>query len=99
MITFIANLAWQLANFNPKIIFPHYGTSIDTFWLATPDDLKRHKNNIGALIKLLPEDIQRLPELKEAMGLTDYAALSCYRGDLEPVTEFVVFRPEPPAEA
>jgi HEPN domain-containing protein len=47
--------------------------------------IKSH--NIGALIKLLPEDIQRLPELKEAMGLTDYAVLSRYPGDLEPVTE------------
>jgi hypothetical protein len=63
MITFIANLTWQLANFNPKIIFFHNGTLIDTFWLASPDDLKRHKNNVGALIKLLPENIQRLPEI------------------------------------
>jgi HEPN domain-containing protein len=47
--------------------------------------IKSH--NIGALIKLLPEDIQRLPELKEAMGLTDYAVLSRYPVDLEPVTE------------
>jgi HEPN domain-containing protein len=44
-------------------------------------------HNIGALIKLLPEDIERLPELKEAMSLTDYAVLSRYPGDLEPVTE------------
>jgi hypothetical protein len=47
MINFIANSTWQLANFNPKIIFFHYDTLIDTFWLASPDDLKRHKNNIG----------------------------------------------------
>jgi HEPN domain-containing protein len=47
--------------------------------------IKSH--NIAALIKLLPEDIQRIPELKEAMGLTDYAVLSRYPGDLEPVTE------------
>jgi HEPN domain-containing protein len=47
--------------------------------------IKSH--NIGALIKLLPEDIQRLPELKEAISLTDYAVLSRYPGDLEPVTE------------
>jgi len=38
MITFIANLTWQLANFNPKIIFFHYGTLIDTVWLAIPTD-------------------------------------------------------------
>ena len=47
--------------------------------------IKSH--NIGALIKLLPEDIKRLPELKEAISLTDYAVLSRYPGDLEPVTE------------
>ncbi len=47
--------------------------------------IKSH--NIGALIKLLPEDIQRIPELKEAMSLTEYAVLSRYPGDLEPVTE------------
>ena len=47
--------------------------------------IKSH--NIGTLIKLLPQDVQRLPELKEAMGLTDYAVLSRYPGDLEPVTE------------
>lgn len=47
--------------------------------------IKSH--NIGALIRLLPEDAQHLPELKEAMGLTDYAVLSRYPGDLEPVTE------------
>ena len=63
------------------------------YWLGTPDDLKRHKNNIRLIYRTAIEDG------KEAMGLTDYAALSRYRGDLEPVTEFVVFRPEPPAEA
>ncbi len=47
--------------------------------------IKSH--NIGALIKLLPEDIKRLPELKEAISLTDYAVLNRYPGDLEPVTE------------
>ena len=47
--------------------------------------IKSH--NIGALVKLLPEDTQDLPELKEAMGLTDYAVLSRYPGDLEPVTK------------
>lgn len=47
--------------------------------------IKSH--NIGALIKLLPDDIHRIPELKEAMSLTDYAVLSRYPGDLEPVTE------------
>ena len=47
--------------------------------------IKSH--NIGALIKLLPENIKRLPELNEAMSLTDYAVLSRYPGDLEPVTE------------
>jgi len=47
--------------------------------------IKSH--NIGALIKLLPEDIQRLPELREAISLTDYAVLSRYPGDLEPVSE------------
>jgi len=44
-------------------------------------------HNIGALIKLLPEGNQHLPELKEAMSLTDYAVLSRYPGDLEPVTK------------
>jgi HEPN domain-containing protein len=47
--------------------------------------IKSH--NIGALINRLPGDIQRLPELKEAISLTDYAVLSRYPGDLEPVTE------------
>jgi HEPN domain-containing protein len=47
--------------------------------------IKSH--NIGALIKLLPEGIQYSPELKEAISLTDYAVLSRYPGDLEPVTE------------
>ncbi len=81
-----------IGKFQPQNNFFHYGTSIDTFWLANPDDLKRQKNNIGALIKLLPDDIHRVPELKEAMCLTDYAVLSRYPGDLEPVTEFVGFR-------
>ena len=47
--------------------------------------IKSH--NIGALIKLLPDDIHRIPELKEAISLTDYAVLNRYPGDLEPVTE------------
>ena len=47
--------------------------------------IKSH--NIGALIKLLPEDIKRLPELKESISLTAYAVLSRYPGDLEPVTD------------
>jgi len=76
-----------IGKFQPQNHFFHYGTSFDTFWLAGPDYLKRHKNNIGALIKLLPDDIHRIPELKEAMSLTDYAVLSRYPGDLEPVTE------------
>jgi len=47
--------------------------------------IKSH--NIGALIKLLPQNIQHLAELQEAMSLTDYAVLNRYPGDLEPVTE------------
>jgi HEPN domain-containing protein len=47
--------------------------------------IKSH--NIGALTKLLPENIKRSPAIKEAASLTDYAVLSRYPGDLEPVTE------------
>jgi HEPN domain-containing protein len=39
------------------------------------------------LINLLPADLDRPPELQEAMSLTDYAVSSRYPGDLEPVTE------------
>jgi HEPN domain-containing protein len=36
---------------------------------------------------LLPEDLNLQEEAKEAAILTDYAVLTRYPGDLEPVTE------------
>jgi HEPN domain-containing protein len=44
-------------------------------------------HNIRALMDLLPEDLNLPEEAKKAPILTDYAVLTCYPGDLEPVTE------------
>ena len=44
-------------------------------------------HNIRTLLDLLPQDINPPIEVKETASLTDYAVLSRYPGDLEPVTE------------
>lgn len=44
-------------------------------------------HNIRTLLDLLPQDVIPTKEVKEAAGLTDYAVLSRYPGDLEPVTD------------
>jgi HEPN domain-containing protein len=44
-------------------------------------------HNIRTLMDLLPEDLILQEEVKEAAILTDYAVLTRYPGDLEPVTE------------
>jgi HEPN domain-containing protein len=44
-------------------------------------------HNIRALMDLLPEDLNLPEEAKKAPILTDYAVLTRYPGDLEPVTE------------
>lgn len=44
-------------------------------------------HNIRTLLDLLPRDVIPTKEVKEAAGLTDYAVLSRYPGDLEPVTD------------
>jgi HEPN domain-containing protein len=44
-------------------------------------------HNIRTLLDLLPQNIVPPEELKETASLTDYAVLSRYPGDLEPVTE------------
>ena len=44
-------------------------------------------HNIRTLMDLLPEDLNLQEEAKEAAILTDYAVLTRYPGDLEPVTE------------
>jgi HEPN domain-containing protein len=44
-------------------------------------------HNIRTLIDLLPEDLNLPEEAKSAPILTDYAVLTRYPGDLEPVTE------------
>ena len=44
-------------------------------------------HNIRTLMDLLPEDVNLQEEAKEAAILTDYAVLTRYPGDLEPVTE------------
>ena len=44
-------------------------------------------HNIGTLLDLLPDDLSLPAEVKEAPSLTDYAVLTRYPGDLEPVTE------------
>jgi len=43
--------------------------------------------NIRTLMDLLPEDLNLPEEAKRAPILTDYAVLTRYPGDLEPVTE------------
>jgi len=47
-------------------------------------DLPR-THNIGALLDLLPETITIPDEVEEAAGLTDYAVMTRYPGDVEPV--------------
>jgi len=44
-------------------------------------------HNIRTLIDLLPEDLNLPEEARRAPILTDYAVLTRYPGDLEPVTE------------
>ena len=44
-------------------------------------------HNIGTLIEMLPSNVVFPKELKEAAGLTVYAVMTRYPGDLEPVTE------------
>ena len=44
-------------------------------------------HNIGTLIGMLPSNVVFPGELEEAMGLTTYAVMARYPGDLEPVTE------------
>jgi len=44
-------------------------------------------HNIRTLLDFLPRDVIPTKEVKEAAGLTDYAVLSRYPGDLEPVTD------------
>jgi HEPN domain-containing protein len=44
-------------------------------------------HNIRTLLDLLPQDIIPPEEIKETPSLTDYAVLSRYPGDLEPVIE------------
>ena len=44
-------------------------------------------HNIRTLLDRLPEDVIPTKEVKEAASLTDYAVLSRYPGDLEPVTD------------
>ena len=44
-------------------------------------------HNIRTLMDLLPEDVNLQEEAEEAAILTDYAVLTRYPGDLEPVTE------------
>ncbi len=44
-------------------------------------------HNIRALMDLLPEDLNLPEEAKKAPILTDYAVLTRYPGDFEPVTE------------
>jgi HEPN domain-containing protein len=44
-------------------------------------------HNIKTLLDLLPQPITPPAEVQDAAGLTDYAVVSRYPGDLEPVTE------------
>jgi HEPN domain-containing protein len=44
-------------------------------------------HNIRTLLDLLPQGVIPPREVKETASLTDYAVLSRYPGDLEPVTE------------
>ena len=44
-------------------------------------------HNIRTLMDLLPEDLNLREEAERAAILTDYAVLTRYPGDLEPVTE------------
>jgi hypothetical protein len=50
-----------IGKFQPQNNFFHYGTSIDTLWLARPDYLKRQKNNI-VLIYRITECVAFRPE-------------------------------------
>jgi len=44
-------------------------------------------HNIGTLVDLLPGDLNLPGEVEEASSLTEYAVLTRYPGDFEPVTE------------
>lgn len=44
-------------------------------------------HNIRTLLDLMPENVTPPQQVQEAVTLTDYAVLSRYPGDFEPVTE------------
>lgn len=44
-------------------------------------------HNLKTLLDLLPPDVTPTSEVRDAASLTDYAVVSRYPGDLEPVTE------------
>lgn len=44
-------------------------------------------HNLKTLLDLLPQDVLPPQEVRDAAGLTDYAVMSRYPGDLEAVTE------------
>ena len=44
-------------------------------------------HNIRTLLDFLPQDIIPPPEVEDAASLTDYAVISRYPGDFEPVDE------------
>ncbi len=44
-------------------------------------------HSIKLLIELLPEDIERTPDLLDAVTLTEYATVFRYPGEVEPITE------------
>jgi len=56
-------------------------------------------HNIRTLMDLLPEGLNLPEEARGAAGLTDYAVLTRYPGDLEPVTEEEYFEAVRTAEA
>ena len=47
--------------------------------------IKSH--NIGALLSLLPDSVSTPSEIQEAVILTDYAVVTRYPGDYEPVAD------------
>ena len=44
-------------------------------------------HNVRTLLDLLPQDLSVPPDVDSAAGLTDYAVLSRYPAEVEPVTE------------
>jgi HEPN domain-containing protein len=44
-------------------------------------------HNIRTLLDFLPQEIIPPPEVEDAAGLTDYAVISRYPGDFEPIDE------------